>query len=458
MYIDSHTHLSSEYYNNIDEVINRAYKNKVEYLIVSCCSIPEIKEGLKYIVKYQNIFLTVGLHPQETENYTDNDIKWIESLIKNNNRIIGIGEIGLDYYYGKENSIEQKKLFIAQLELAKKLSSPVVIHTRDATEDTLNILKNYNLNGIIHCFNGSIETANQYIKLGYKLGIGGVLTFKNSKLSSVVKKIPLSSIVLETDSPYLTPEPFRGNKNESKNIPIIAEKVANVKGLKIEEVENQTTNNVATIFDLKNILWYILFGIIEVSFLKRKILLIKTQSIFLLTVVLIILIIGFSNPSAVIITEDISNARSIKAIHLVSKYNKNIVKTKTVQSFSEVLEYGNKMPVKFNGIMTGYGPDCVGCGGKTGCPPRQNVRNGNVYFNDKDYGKINIVATDSRIPCGSILKITNSTLGKEVTAIALDRGGAIKSTKVDFLVESEKKALTTVGKQKVTFEIVRWGW
>ena len=192
--------------------------------------------------------------------------------------------------------------------------------------------------------------------------------------------------------------------------------------------------------------------------MKRKILLIKTQSIFLLTVVLIILIIGFSNPSTVIITEDISNARSIKAIHLVSKYNKNIVKTKIVQSFSEVLEYGNKMPVKFNGIMTGYGPDCAGCGGKTGCPPRQNVRNGNVYFNDKDYGKINIVATDSRIPCGSILKITNSTLGKEVTAIALDRGGAIKSTKVDFLVESEKKALTTVGKQKVTFEIVRWGW
>ena len=124
MYIDSHTHLSSEYYNNIDEVINRAYKNKVEYLIVSCCSIPEIKEGLKYIVKYQNIFLTVGLHPQETENYTDNDIKWIESLIKNNNRIIGIGEIGLDYYYGKENSIEQKKLFIAQLELAKKTFLP----------------------------------------------------------------------------------------------------------------------------------------------------------------------------------------------------------------------------------------------------------------------------------------------------------------------------------------------
>lgn len=254
MYIDSHTHLSSEYYNDINEIINRANKNKVKYLIVSCCSISEIKEGLKYIDKYQNIFLTIGLHPQESENYADGDIKWIEKLIKNNNRIIGIGEIGLDYYYGKETSSEQKKLFITQLELAEKLSYPVVIHTRDATEDTLNILKNYKLNGIIHCFNGSIETANQYIKLGYKLGIGGVLTFKNSKLSTVIEKVSLSSIVLETDSPYLTPEPFRGKKNEPKNIPIIAEKIANLKGLRIEEVENQTTNNVVTIFDLKNIL------------------------------------------------------------------------------------------------------------------------------------------------------------------------------------------------------------
>ena len=175
-------------------------------------------------------------------------------------------------------------------------------------------------------------------------------------------------------------------------------------------------------------------------------------------VVAIILIVGFGNKAIVVVTNDISSVRSIKAIHLVSKYNKNIVRTKVVNTFADVLAYGNEMPVKFEGSMTGYGPDCEGCGGRVGCPPRQNVKNGNIYFNDQQYGKINIVATDSRIPCGSIIKITNSTLGDEVVAIALDRGGAIKGTLMDFLVETEAKAAKTVGRQKVTYEIVRWGW
>lgn len=192
--------------------------------------------------------------------------------------------------------------------------------------------------------------------------------------------------------------------------------------------------------------------------MKRKLLLIRNQFVFILMVIAIILIVGYGNTSTVITTEDISNVRSIKAIHLVSKYNENIVKTKEVNTFAEVLKYGNDMPVKFEGTMTGYGPDCEGCGGRVGCPPRQNVKNGNIYFNDQEYGKINIVATDSRIPCGSIVKIINSSLGAEVVAIALDRGGAIKGTLMDFLVETEAKAAKTVGRQKVTYEIVRWGW
>lgn len=192
--------------------------------------------------------------------------------------------------------------------------------------------------------------------------------------------------------------------------------------------------------------------------MKRKLLIIRNQSIFIMMVIAIILIIGFSNTPVTITTEDISSVRSIKAIHLVSKYNKNVVNTKLVTAFSDVIKYGSTMPVKFNGVMTGYGPDCEGCGGKVGCPPRQNVKNGNVYFNDQEYGKINIVATDSRIPCGSIIKITNSSLGDEVVAVALDRGGAIKNNKMDFLVETEAKASKFVGKQNVTYEIVRWGW
>ena len=192
--------------------------------------------------------------------------------------------------------------------------------------------------------------------------------------------------------------------------------------------------------------------------MKKRLLFIRNQAIFILMIIAVILIIGYTNVSTIIRTEDVSNVRSIKAIHLVSKYNKNIVKTKVATTFSEVLKYGNEMPVKFEGTMTGYGPDCKGCGGRVGCPPRQNVKNGNIYFNDQEYGKINIVATDKRIPCGSIIKITNSTLGNEVIAIALDRGGAIKENLMDFLVETEAKAAKKIGRQKVTYEIIRWGW
>lgn len=185
---------------------------------------------------------------------------------------------------------------------------------------------------------------------------------------------------------------------------------------------------------------------------------IKREMLYVGIVALLLFIVAIGYNKQTINTENISNVRSIQAVHLVSKYNKNLVRTKTVETFEEVLKYASTMPVKFNGSITGYGPDCEGCGGKTGCPPRQNVKNGNIYFQDQQYGKINIVATDSRIPCGSIVKITNSSLGKEVVAIALDRGGVIKGTLMDFLVETEKKAAKVIGRQKVTFEIVRWGW
>lgn len=185
---------------------------------------------------------------------------------------------------------------------------------------------------------------------------------------------------------------------------------------------------------------------------------IRTQFIYVSVVAIIIFIVATGYNREAINTENISNVRSIQAVHLVSKYNKNLVRTKTVGSFDEVLAFASSMPVKFKGSITGYGPDCEGCGGRVGCPPRPNVKNGNVYFTDQEYGKVNIVATDSRIPCGSIIKITDSSLGNEVVTIALDRGGAIKGTLMDFLVETEAKASKSVGRQKVTFEIVRWGW
>ena len=187
MYIDSHTHLSKKDYLSIDEVIKRAKDENVDYLIVSCCSMDDILEGQELIKKYKNIFLTIGLHPSESDNYNDNDLEKIKELVTSNKRIIGIGEIGLDYYYGKENIDKQKELFKKQLILAKELNKPVVIHSRDAVLDTQNILKEIGVKGVIHCFTGSLEVANWYINNGYLIGIGGVLTFKNSKLSSVVE-------------------------------------------------------------------------------------------------------------------------------------------------------------------------------------------------------------------------------------------------------------------------------
>lgn len=249
MFIDSHLHLTEKDYDKpIDEVVNDAMNSNVKNLIVSCCEMSDLDESLR-LLKYENIFLTIGLHPSEADSYTDKDIERIEEIAKTNDRVIAIGEIGLDYYYGKENKDKQIDLFRKQLDLAQKLSLPVVIHTRDAVEDTINVLKQYNLKGVIHCFNGSIETAKEYVKMGYLLGIGGVVTFKNSKLYQVIEELALENILLETDSPYLSPD--RGKRNEPKNIPIIAEKISSIKNVDINQVGDITTSNVIELFDLK---------------------------------------------------------------------------------------------------------------------------------------------------------------------------------------------------------------
>ena len=167
-----------------------------------------------------------------------------------NNKIVGIGEIGLDYYHNKENKEEQIKLFSQQIDLAEKYNLPIIVHTRDSIQDCFNILKSKNSKGIIHCFSGSLEMAKEFIKLGYYLGIGGVITFKNSKLYKVIEQIDLSYIVLETDSPFLSPEPYRGTKNTPSNIIFVAQKIAEIKQLNIDEVIRITTNNARKIFDI----------------------------------------------------------------------------------------------------------------------------------------------------------------------------------------------------------------
>ena len=247
---DTHFHLDLE--DDIEGILKRAYENGVNNFIISGCDLKGIKEGLEIINKYP-VYLTIGIHPDEIDEYDENTISYLEELIKNNPKIIGIGEIGLDYYHNKDNKPEQIKLFKDQLDLAKKLNLPVVIHSRDAYLDTFNILSEYDLKITIHCFSGSLEVASSYIKRGYLLGIRGVSTYSNTNLTSVLKDIPLENIVLETDSPYLTPVPFRGQKNEPKNISIIAANLCSIKNISMNELIKITNNNIKKQYNLEEI-------------------------------------------------------------------------------------------------------------------------------------------------------------------------------------------------------------
>ena len=250
MFIDTHCHLSKEYYNDIDKVVEDNKNAGIEKMIISGCEKKDLDETIELINKYDFIYATIGYHPDQVELINDQDLEYLKELIINNNKIIGIGEIGLDYHYDKEVKEKQKELFRKQLKMAEELKLPVVIHSRDATSDTIEVLREFNVTGIIHCFSGSLETANIYIKMGYKLGIGGVLTFKNSKLSEVIENVGLENIVLETDSPYLAPEPFRGKQNSSKYIPYIAEAIAKIKNISVAEVSRITLENTNSLFDL----------------------------------------------------------------------------------------------------------------------------------------------------------------------------------------------------------------
>ena len=249
MFTDTHCHIYKEYYENIEEVLKNAKKSNVNRMINNGCDKKSNEEVLELTKNYENIYGAIGIHPENIEEYKEEDLKWIEENLKQS-KIIAIGEIGLDYHYTKENKTEQIKLLERQLKIAEQYHLPVIIHSREATEDTINTLKKYKVTGVIHSFSGSLETAKIYIKMGYLLGINGVITFKNSKLKEVIKEIPLENIILETDSPYLTPEPFRGKKNEPARIKEIAEFICDLKGISLEDLTTITNHNIKRIFDI----------------------------------------------------------------------------------------------------------------------------------------------------------------------------------------------------------------
>ena len=248
MFTDSHCHITYGDYEDIVKIIKHAKENGVYRMINNGTDAVSNMEVLEISAKHKEILPALGIHPEYASDYKKTSIEFIE---KNINKIIAIGEIGLDYHYENYNKDQQKELFELQLKIAEKYKKPVIIHSRDATEVTIEILKKYkNVKGVIHCFSGSLETAKIYLSLGYKLGIGGVLTFKNSKLHNVIEELPLESFVLETDSPYLAPEPKRGEKNEPAYVKLVAEKICEVKRISIEELSIIIEKNIHDIFDI----------------------------------------------------------------------------------------------------------------------------------------------------------------------------------------------------------------
>lgn len=248
MFVDTHCHIFKSDYDNIDEVLNNASNNNVKYYINNGSDREYNKEVLELVKQYDNMYGALGIHPETVDDYSLDDIEFIKNNLSNE-KIVAIGEIGLDYHYTKENKDEQIKLLEMQLSLAEEYNLPVIIHSRDATEDTINTLKKFNCRGTIHSFSGSLETAKMYIKMGYLLGVNGVITFKNCNIKDVIKEVGLDNIVLETDSPYLTPVPYRGMQNNPSHILDIAKFVSELYNVSLEELSYRTNENIKRMYE-----------------------------------------------------------------------------------------------------------------------------------------------------------------------------------------------------------------
>lgn len=258
-FFDSHSHYNDEKFDKDREnIILETYKEGITKWVCAGYDIPSSKLSIEIANKYPYIYSICGISPNDIpEDNTKIDImiNEIENLIQKvaNNKIVAIGEIGLDYYWNKENEQIQKEMFIKQIELANKNQLPIVIHTRDAIQDTIDILKQYNVDkkGIFHCCPLNRELVKEALKLGFYISFAGPITFKNSKNSNeIVNMVPLDKILIETDSPYLAPEPKRGTRNDSRNVKYIAEKIANIKEIPIEKVAKATYDNALKIFDI----------------------------------------------------------------------------------------------------------------------------------------------------------------------------------------------------------------
>lgn len=241
--IDSHAHLNNEAFDEDRKELFDRIKENMDFVVNIGYDLESSEISVEYANKYDFIYATIGFHPDEIGGYNEVAEKKLEELAKNK-KVVAIGEIGLDYHWMTFPKEKQQEIFRRQLELAKKLNKPVVIHSREAMEDTLKILREYpEIKGIFHCYPGSVESAKEVIDRFY-LGIGGVLTFKNAKkLVEVVENIPLDRLILETDCPYMAPTPFRGKRNEPMYVEYVAKKIAEIKNISYEEVVKATNEN-----------------------------------------------------------------------------------------------------------------------------------------------------------------------------------------------------------------------
>ena len=256
MIIDSHCHLDySNLYDQLDDIVKRAEYNQVKHMLTICTTLESFEKIKLIIKKYKNIYGTFGIHPHETKKYTYIDSKFIHDVLKKSNKIIGIGETGLDFYYNHSDKQVQKKSFIEHISAASQLNIPLIVHSRNAENDTYEILKsekrNSNLKVLIHCFTGTKDFAKKLLDINCYISVSGIITFNNSNdLSDAISSIPIKNLLVETDSPYLAPVPYRGKSNEPSYIIHTVEKLSQIKNLPKESIMECTTNNFKDLFNL----------------------------------------------------------------------------------------------------------------------------------------------------------------------------------------------------------------
>jgi len=257
MIVDSHCHLDfNDLYRNLDEVVKRAEDNGVKILLSICTTLDSFKKIKLIISKYKSIYGTFGIHPHETEKNKNVNTNFIIKAVKENKKIIGVGETGLDFYYNHSDEKIQKKSFVDHLNAAFQLNIPIIVHSRNAEKVTYDIIKsekkNLNIKVLIHCFTGSHDFAKKLINLDCYISLSGIITFKNSnQLVETVSKIPINNLMVETDSPYLAPFPYRGKTNEPSYIISTIKKLSEIKKISKEETKKITTENFLKLFNLK---------------------------------------------------------------------------------------------------------------------------------------------------------------------------------------------------------------